>query len=512
MNHLRQLLIITSYWLISLVPFPSFGQETDTKTLIVIFDGLRADYITPELMPNLYTLSQGGSVSKQHHSVFPTVTRVNSPSIFTGTYPHTHGILGNTIYVPDIKTARIINTSDAQELIQLAEETQDSLLTTVSLGELLHQQGKSMMVFSSGSTGQAYLQHHKVLDGAIVNPDLILPASFKAELYQTIGEPKNTGNSDGGKHAWIVDAFCEYILERDSAEVATLWFSDPDATAHEHGMGAPETKQALQVVDEQFGRVLSAIKEKGLADAFNIIITTDHGFVTHQGEQSLTDFLIDTGLKASESSTDVIVAGGAVVVKDHNPQKIEQIVSSLQAEEWVGAIFTKAKGENSSEGWVSGTLSFASIFWDHPQRAADILVDVNWSRQTNAEGYAGASQARGVAGHGSSSPYEIHIPLIMAGPAFKERVEGELPSSNIDIAPTILHLQNMDIPASIEGRVLHEYLQESSPDLSEKAATQTATANVQYPWGVYELTLHRSVVAGKMYLDYTEVKRKYHEK
>ena len=35
-----------------------------------------------------------------HHSVFPTVTRVNASSLVTGAYPERHGLMGNTIYIP----------------------------------------------------------------------------------------------------------------------------------------------------------------------------------------------------------------------------------------------------------------------------------------------------------------------------------------------------------------------------------------------------------------------------
>src|SRR5687767_4482240 len=81
------------------------------KTLIVFFDGLRPDYITSEQMPNLFAFRQKASVGKHHHSVFPTVTRVNSASYATGSYPGTHGILGNAVYFPEVNKTKSIGTS-----------------------------------------------------------------------------------------------------------------------------------------------------------------------------------------------------------------------------------------------------------------------------------------------------------------------------------------------------------------------------------------------------------------
>jgi predicted AlkP superfamily pyrophosphatase or phosphodiesterase len=49
--------------------------------LLIVLDGLRPDYVTPSVMPNLHALGQRGVVFANHHSVFPTVTRVNASSI-----------------------------------------------------------------------------------------------------------------------------------------------------------------------------------------------------------------------------------------------------------------------------------------------------------------------------------------------------------------------------------------------------------------------------------------------
>ena len=116
------------------------------------------------------------------------------------------------------------------------------------------------------------------------------------------------------------------------------------------------------------------------------------------------------------------------------------------------------KTPGDTKGSVAGTLSFESIHWNHKERAADILVDENWDDRKNDKGYAGTSFSRGVAGHGGLSPYEVHIALLAAGPSFKKNFSSELPTSNVDIAPTILAIHNLTIPTSMDGRVLHELL------------------------------------------------------
>src|SRR5688500_3566865 len=91
------------------------------RTLIVIFDGLRPDYITAERMPNLFALKSRGCYVPVNHSVFPTVTRVNASSYVTGSYPAKHGILGNSVYFPQLNTTKALNTGDFKELLRIRD-------------------------------------------------------------------------------------------------------------------------------------------------------------------------------------------------------------------------------------------------------------------------------------------------------------------------------------------------------------------------------------------------------
>src|SRR5690606_31676098 len=105
---------------------------------------------------------QTAAYGKQHHSVFPTVTRVNAASYATGSYPATHGLMGNTVYFPAVNPVAALNTGSALDLKRIDSAENGHLLLTPSIGEILSEAGQRMAVFSSGSTGQALLQNHKV--------------------------------------------------------------------------------------------------------------------------------------------------------------------------------------------------------------------------------------------------------------------------------------------------------------------------------------------------------------
>src|SRR5476651_2557345 len=100
------------------------ARQADTPAphaqLVIVVDGLRPDYVTPALMPRLVKLGQRGIVFNAHHSVFPTVTRVNASSIVTGAYPETHGILGNTVYIPAVDPKKGLDTGQRANLEAIA--------------------------------------------------------------------------------------------------------------------------------------------------------------------------------------------------------------------------------------------------------------------------------------------------------------------------------------------------------------------------------------------------------
>ena len=484
-------------------------KTTDSiRTLIVFFDGLRPDYITAGGMPRLYAFKQQACYGMKHHSVFPTVTRVNSSSYSTGSYPATHGLMGNTVYFPQVDKVKGLNTGEAAELNRIDSATHGQLLTAgTSLGQVLQQAGKKFMVFSSGSTGQALLQNHTLSGGITINPTMILPDSYRQRVISDIGAPPAGGKSAAAGHAWVTDALMKWGLIPEGPLVNAVWYSEPDGAAHQYGIGSPQARAALKLVDTQFGRILDSLKSRKMDGITNILISTDHGFVTYVGKQRLADFLIKQGLKKDTASDDVVVAEGAIYIKDHDKETVQKIVTALQEQEWIGPVFTKEKRQGDLKGWVAGTLSFESVHWNHKDRAADILTASNWDDRTNGEGYAGASYSTGVAGHGGLSPYEVYIPLMAAGPGFKKQYTDTLPTSNVDLVPTVLHLHHLPVPETMDGRVMHELLVESNDMKMPVAVAETIAPSADLKNSTYQTELHRTVLGKYKYVDFARTRR-----
>jgi arylsulfatase A-like enzyme len=80
------------------------------------------------------------------------------------------------------------------------------------------------------------------------------------------------------------------------------------------------------------------------------------------------------------------------------------------------------------------------------------MFSPDWTDEPDAYGMRGTVASGGVAGHGSSSPFDVHNTLIAAGPDLKQQFTDETPSANTDFTPTFLRLLGITPPASVQGR------------------------------------------------------------
>lgn len=427
-------------------------------SLVIIIDGLRPDYIQSELMPTLRQLKTEGAYGQNHHSVFPTVTRVNSTSISTGCYPAKHGIMGNTVYFPEVNPKRGISTSDYKNLVEIDEAMGGNLVTAKTTGEYLQDAGKKLVAVSSGSTGSAFLLNHKLAGGAVLNNNVTLPASLEKTVYDILGPPAEDAYPNIEKVQRCADLYLQIALDDLEADAVFMWLTDPDHTAHKFGIGHPTTLDALRNVDKTLQRILEGLEERGMREHTNILITADHGFTTYAGVGNPLFTLRDSIRELRLNPNEVKQVGTAIYLEGEALEQIDAFAERLQQEAWVGAVFSAPSNADANIGKIPGTLSTGSVQWNH-ERAGQLLLSTRWNDDENEFGYKGATLLRAVgAGHGSSASWDIHIPFIGYGPAFKQGKEFATPSSNVDIAPTILHLLGLPHPDTMDGRILKEAL------------------------------------------------------
>src|SRR6476619_3501867 len=91
------------------------------RAFIMVWDGLRPDYVSATATPHLWNLAQRGVWFERSHAVYPTLTRANSPAISTGCRPGRSGVPGNTFCLPSTGSTESFTTGNATHLQRMAE-------------------------------------------------------------------------------------------------------------------------------------------------------------------------------------------------------------------------------------------------------------------------------------------------------------------------------------------------------------------------------------------------------
>jgi arylsulfatase A-like enzyme len=291
--------------------------------------------------------------------------------------------------------------------------------------------------------------------------------------------------------------------------VTVMWLSGLDTVAHANGVGAPATLETLRKVDGEIARIEDGLRTAGLLERYDIWVTSDHGFSTHTGGVDLQAMLKPFAGTLADGSPRIVAGAGAIYVRDDDAETIQEIAKALQQTPRVGAVFTRAATRGELDGQVAGTLSFDAVRWDHP-RSAQIIYSPEWTNDANTYGMRGTVASGGVAGHGSSSIWDIHNTLIAAGPDLKRGISTDVPSANVDFAPTFLTLLGLSIPPSMQGRPLDEAL--ARPSSIGDAVVRTIEHTTRTADGTYAATARLSIVAlgGRehRYFDQASVRRK----
>jgi predicted AlkP superfamily pyrophosphatase or phosphodiesterase len=500
-----------------------------TLNMVVVLDGLRPDSITPEEMPNLWRLRQEGVNFVNSHAVFPTVTRANAAAIGTGTYPNRNGMFGNQIYVRAVEANRAFSNDAHENLLRLDAATGGGMVLVKSLGEFLAEHQKTLAVVSSGSTGSALLANPRAPKGVgvLVNaywepgkrvafPD----AANEAILQRFPPAPRRGGALDSYDEtvSWTQRVLRDYVLSEVKPDLVINWLTEPDHTQHGIGAGSPGARASIRNDDRELGFLLERLRELGLAARTNIMIVSDHGFSHATAGVDLSGELVKAGLKEGAESDDVVIASSGQTallhVRDHNAERIGAIVRFLQQQSFTGVLFTAGRANENGvpvEGREPGTFSLELIHMAHAERGPDIVVTFGWSSAKNPFGLSGQdSQIARTTGplsgtggnHGGMSPWTIRNTFIAWGPDFKRGATVRTPVSNVDVAPTLVALMNLDKDVDLkgfDGRALSEAFVEG-PD-EEQVPVQVRTHFVETADGNYRTAIEVTELGRQRYID-----------
>lgn len=444
--------------------------------VLVVWDGMRPDFVTPELTPTLYALREQGVWFANHHPVYPSSTEVNGTALATGVSPgHSH-IIANNEYRLEIDPLQPIPMQSLKAARHGDEVSGGKYIAVPTVAERLHAENLTTAIVGAKPVA---LLHDRLLRGDdSPNPvwfaDGCLPPSRLSVLTNQLGIFPAAAVPNIGRDRWAARCLTESFWGNQPPLYSVLWLSEPDASQHQHGPGSREALAAIRNCDDRLATVLRALDQRGVRKDTDIIVVSDHGFSTIGALCDVAETLRAAGFNAqpkwkqppNDGAVTVVGNGGSVMlyVAGKSPAVISNLVATLQQQPFSGVIFTRDA--------LPGTFPLAEVQADCPT-APDIIVSLRWNRRAAHDehplvevfndGYHEYTAGCGM--HVTLSPTDLHNTCAAAGPDFRNGVEDSLPSGNVDIVPTLLWLMNVKTESPLDGRVLSEALKDNAAPL-----------------------------------------------
>lgn len=99
------------------------------------------------------------------------------------------------------------------------------------------------------------------------------------EVYKKLVEPALFNYSNETNWRESIDTVMEWFTA-ENLDFITLYFGEPDSSGHKFGPDSTQRKTMIEQVDRTVGYLRQRIRESGLEQNLNLIITSDHGMET----------------------------------------------------------------------------------------------------------------------------------------------------------------------------------------------------------------------------------------
>jgi arylsulfatase A-like enzyme len=525
------------------------------NVILFVPDGLRALMVTPETAPAMAALRDQGVAFPNSHSLFPTFTTPNASAMATGHYLGDTGDFSNTIYTgypvpgagnsvtPFLENDPVLGDVDEHfagdylNEVTLLKAARDKGFNTATIGKL----GPALIFDHTERSGQKTV----VVDDQTGTPKGIPLASWVALRLTAAGLPTAApSRGDNGKpgnattagttaanvdqQKYFVDVLTKAVLPKFKQDgkpfVVVYWSRDPDGTQHNQGdslnqltpgINGPTSLAAIKNVDDNLAAIRQSLKEQGLDQTTDIVVSADHGFstISKQSQTSsaaqasygdvpagflppgfvaidlanalglpLWDPDQDNAPVAAGSHTKfsngvigsdpqkprVVVAanGGSDLV--YLPPPIDKglaakVIKALMTADYVSGLFV-----DEALGKFPGTLPLAAVNLKGSAVTPLPAISVNFKSTSTGCPQAvlctvevadtGLQQGQGM--HGSFSRADTQNFMAASGPDFKAGYSDPAPVSNADVGKTLAAILKLTVPnhGKLVGRVIAEAL------------------------------------------------------
>jgi Type I phosphodiesterase / nucleotide pyrophosphatase len=309
--------------------------------------------------------------------------------------------------------------------------------------------------------------------------------------------------------------------DRQKPFVIVFWSRDPDGTQHNQGdslgrlipgINGPTSLASIKNADDDLAKLLAALRQQGLENDTDVIITSDHGFSTISKESAtswsatqtykdVTLHLLPPGFVAIDlahalemnlhdpDAKGAQVNAGAYPVRGDgligaDPQRplvvvasnggsdlvylptgdkelAAKVVAALSQQDYVSGLFV-----DDSLGKIPGTLALSDIALKGTAVTPMPAIAINFRTfslgctdpTTCGVEVADTGLQQGQGMHGSFSRADTRNIMGAVGPSFREHFQDDAPASNADIGKTVANRLGLQIPdkGKLVGRVLSE--------------------------------------------------------
>jgi predicted AlkP superfamily pyrophosphatase or phosphodiesterase len=473
--------------------------------VVVVWDGMRPDFVNEENTPTLWKLAKEGVVFRNHHAVYPSATNVNGTAMVTGVYPGKSGVIANYVYRPEIDRTRSVYVETPAVVDKGDELFGGKYISFPTIAELVQGAGGSTVIATAKTVGLLLDRHrdpNRAKNGLTLFAGRMLPRDALS-LIAVLGPFPSASLQ---KDVWTTKAVTDFFWKDGVPAFSLLWLGNPDLTQHESAPGAPSAMSAIKASDQNLAAVLSALDRQGVRDTTDVFVVSDHGFSTIKRSVDLREILRDAGFSAKTEFTDepqrgdimLVGNGGSVLfyVEGHDAEVMRRLVKFLQQTDFAGVIFAREP--------MPGTFNLSEAGIDS-RHAPDVVMAFRWNDSKNQFGVSGMIDAdwqrgAGKGTHATLSRFDMHNTLIAAGPDFRRGEMVDLPSGNVDLAPTILRILEITPPQQLDGRILSEaMINIDMPAL--KPENKTIEATRDFSSGRWRQSLQISSVGSTLYLD-----------
>ena len=353
-------------------------------------DGLRHDYPEKSESGGFSLMSSKGVKAKSLLPVYQSTTFPTHVSMATGVYPDTHGILHNSFY--DKQKGSYSYSPEA------------NWIESKPIWAYLEEKGiKTATYFWVGSETDW-------------NGIEISYSKF----------PFSNSVSEKTKIQQILDWLS--LPDNERPRLIMSWWHGIDSTAHKYGMSDNRVSQKFIEQDQHLLDLINKIEEKDLWKKLTLIVVSDHGMTDISNLINVNELLKKGEIKSKVSLGPAI---GHIFLE--NKEDISKAIKTLKQNK-----FIRVKRKNE----IDDSLNLI-----HPTRTGDIVIftespNMLVSRNNN-------NQPIGMHGYNPKTNKDMEGIFLAYGNKIKPMKISKV--KQVDVAPTILSLLDVEIPKYMEG-------------------------------------------------------------